>query len=84
MKAFKESAKIFAKAVLTDEFTAELAEIGSSVLVEPINAVGAFPTRNAREGQFEDADKISGENMARIIKSRGGCIQRCPDTYGSC
>jgi aldehyde:ferredoxin oxidoreductase len=88
--AFKESAKIFAKAVLADEFTGELAEFGSAVLVEPINAAGAFPTRNAREGQFEDADKISGETMAQIIKKRGGktthkgcaqCIINCSNDY---
>lgn len=90
MKAFKDSAKIFAKAVMADEFTEELAEFGSAVLVEPINAAGAFPTRNAREGQFEDADKISGETMAQIIKSRGGkqrhkgcaqCIIDCSNEY---
>jgi aldehyde:ferredoxin oxidoreductase len=88
--AFKDSAKIFAQAVIKDEFTGELAEFGSAVLVEPINAAGAFPTRNAREGQFEDADKISGETMAQIIKGRGGkpnhkgcaqCIINCSNVY---
>lgn len=90
MGAFKDSAKIFAKAVLADEFTEELAELGSAVLVEPINAAGAFPTRNSREGQFEDADKISGETMAETIKRRGGkpnhkgcaqCIINCSNEY---
>jgi aldehyde:ferredoxin oxidoreductase len=90
LTVFKESAKIFAKAVLADEFTGELAELGSAVLVEPINAAGAFPTRNAREGQFEDADKISGETMAQIIKKRGGktthkgcaqCIINCSNDF---
>ena len=91
MEAFKSSAQIFAKAILADEFSAEiLPNLGSAVLVEPINAAGAFPTRNAREGQFEDADKISGEAMARIIKSRGGitnhkgcsqCIINCSNEY---
>ena len=89
-KVFKDSAKIFAKAVLADDFTEVLAELGSAVLVEPINAAGAFPTRNAREGQFEDADKISGETMAQIIRSRGGkpnhkgcaqCIINCSNEY---
>ncbi len=89
-KAFKDGAKEFAKAVLADEFTEELSEFGSAVLVEPINAAGAFPTRNAREGQFEDADKISGETMAQVIKSRGGiqnhkgcaqCIINCSNEY---
>ncbi|MBU0972772.1 MAG: aldehyde ferredoxin oxidoreductase [Proteobacteria bacterium] len=91
MEAFKSSAKIFAKAVLADEFSAQiLPALGSAVLVEPINAAGAFPTRNARQGQFEDADKISGETMAQIIKERGGipnhkgcsqCIINCSNEY---
>lgn len=89
-KAFKDSAKIFAQAVAKDDFTGDLAELGSAVLVEPINAAGAFPTRNARAGQFEDADKISGETMAQIIKKRGGkqkhkgcaqCIISCSNEY---
>jgi aldehyde:ferredoxin oxidoreductase len=89
-KAFKDSAKIFSQAVMKDEFTGELAELGSAVLVEPINAAGAFPTRNARAGQFEDADKISGESMAQIIKNRGGkpnhkgcaqCIINCSNIF---
>jgi aldehyde:ferredoxin oxidoreductase len=89
-KTFKDCAKIFAQAVIKDEFTGELAELGSAVLVEPINAAGAFPTRNARAGQFEDADKISGETMAQIIKNRGGkpnhkgcaqCIINCSNVY---
>ena len=88
---FKASAKIFADAVMANEFSSRiLSELGSAVLVEPINAAGAFPTRNARQGQFEDADKISGETMARIIKSRGGkpshkgcsqCIINCSNEY---
>ena len=58
--------------------------------VAPINAVGAFPTRNARSGQFEHATKISGETMAATIKQRGGktthkgcsgCIINCSYEY---
>ncbi len=88
--AFKASAKIYAKAVRDDASTPELAELGSAVLVAPINAAGAFPTCNAREGQFEDVEKITGETMAGIIKKRGGknahmgcaqCIIRCSNEY---
>ena len=88
---FKEGAKAYAKAVREDEFSGEaLGEFGSAVLVEPINAAGAFPTRNARDGQFEDASKISGEHMAKIIEERGGkkahkgcaqCIIDCSNEY---
>ena len=67
-----------------------LPALGSSALVAPINEAGALPTRNAREGQFEGADKISGETMARIIRERGGknahkgctgCIIDCSNEY---
>jgi len=89
--AFKAAAKAYAQAVKADEFSGEiLPELGSACLVEAINEVGAFPTRNAREGQFEHADKISGEAMARIIRERGGktthkgcsqCIIDCSNEY---
>ena len=89
--AFKEAAKAFAKAIKDDEFSGEtLPELGSACLVEPINAAGGFPTRNARDGQFKNVEKISGETLARIIKDRGGinahkgcaqCIINCSNEY---
>jgi aldehyde:ferredoxin oxidoreductase len=87
---FKKSAKSFAKAIRDDSGTEEIAELGSAVLVAPINALGALPTRNAREGQFDEVEKITGETMAEIIKKRGGktthmgcaqCIIRCSNEY---
>ena len=90
-EAFKAAARAYAKAVKADEFSGEiLPELGTASLVEPINAAGGLPTRNARQGQFEGAEKISGENMAQIIKARGGktrhkgcsqCIIDCSNEY---
>ncbi len=89
--AFKAAAKDYAKAVKADEFSGEiLPALGSACLVAPINEAGALPTRNAREGQFEGAEKISGETMARIIRERGGknahkgcaqCIIDCSNEF---
>jgi len=89
--AFKDAAQAYAKAVKADEFSGEiLPALGTAVLVEPINAAGAFPTCNARLGQFEQAEKISGEAMAAIIKQRGGkathkgcaqCIIDCSNEF---
>ena len=89
--AFKEAAKAYARDVKADEFSGEiLPELGSAVLVGPINAAGAFPTCNAKMGQFEHADKISGETMAALIKERGGktthkgcaqCIIKCSNEF---
>jgi len=90
MDAFKAAARNFAKAVKDDEGTEDLAQLGSAFLVAPINAVGAFPTRNAREGQFDEVEKITGETMAEIIKTRGGknahmgcaqCIIHCSNEF---
>jgi aldehyde:ferredoxin oxidoreductase len=89
--AFKETAKAYAQAVKANAFSGEvLPELGTAVLVEAINAAGAFPTRNARSGQFENASRISGETMAATIKERGGktthkgcagCIINCSNEY---
>lgn len=40
-----------------------LPALGTQVLMNVINEVGAMPTRNMRETQFEGAGKISGEAM---------------------
>lgn len=88
---FKTAARAYAKAVKEDEFSGQiLPELGTASLVEAINAAGAFPTRNARTGQFEGVEKISGEALAELIKSRGGqtthkgcsqCIIDCSNVF---
>ncbi len=88
---FKKASKAYAKDVLADEFSGELLpQFGTAVLVEPINAAGAFPTNNARMGQFQDIEKISGETIAKVIKDRGGknkhkgcskCIIDCSNEF---
>jgi aldehyde:ferredoxin oxidoreductase len=90
-EAFKEAARAYAKAVKADEFSGEiLPQLGTAALVEAINAAGAFPTRNARNGQFDGVEKISGEAMADVIKKRGGktthkgcaqCIIDCSNEF---
>jgi aldehyde:ferredoxin oxidoreductase len=45
---------------------------GTAILVNIINEAGGLPTRNFREGRFEDAAKISGEAMAEYCETRGG------------
>lgn len=91
--SFKKAAKTYAKDILADEFSGEiLPALGSASLVEPINAAGAFPTNNARFGQFDGVEKISGETIAKLIKKRGGktthkgcfgCIINCSNTFVS-
>ncbi|MGD2272432.1 MAG: aldehyde ferredoxin oxidoreductase C-terminal domain-containing protein [Desulfobacterales bacterium] len=89
--AFRQAAKDYAKAVRDSKSSGQvLPEFGTACMVAPINAAGALPTRNAREGSFEHAAKISGETMAGIIRDRGGktthkgcaqCIIDCSNEY---
>ncbi len=92
-EAFKEAAGVFRDALREHPVTKPgggLAVYGTNVLTNIINEAGAFPTRNFTEGQFEGAQKISGETMHDLIKERGGntthsgcstCIIQCSNEY---
>ncbi|MFX0173632.1 MAG: aldehyde ferredoxin oxidoreductase family protein [Candidatus Hodarchaeota archaeon] len=54
---------------------------GTPVLVNVINELGMFPTKNFQEGTFEDAPGISGEKMKELYVIRkhacAGCRIAC-------
>ena len=58
-----------------------LPKYGTPILVNVINAHGFLPTRNFQQGQFEGADKLSGETIADtiLIKNKGcfACTIAC-------
>ncbi len=60
-----------AKQVLADGpvTSVGLPTYGTQVLMNVINEVGAMPTRNMQEVQFEGAEKISGEAMHEVRAS---------------
>lgn len=51
---------------------------GTPVLVNIINAHGFFPTKNFQFGQFEGADRISGETLRDTILVRNKACFACP------
>jgi len=56
--------------------------LGTSVLVNIINAHGMFPTENFQRGIFNDAEGTSGEKIAEtILQNRSACF-RCPIACG--
>ncbi|MFQ6077364.1 MAG: aldehyde ferredoxin oxidoreductase family protein [Candidatus Bathyarchaeia archaeon] len=59
----------------------DLTKYGTEVLVNVINGIGAYPTRNFQTGVFPTAEKISGETLAETYltgnKGCWGCITRC-------
>jgi aldehyde:ferredoxin oxidoreductase len=90
-EAFKAAAKVFAKALMEHPVSGQgLPTYGTAVLVNIINEAGALPTKNFTAGQFEGAEKISGETMHDLIEERGGkirhgchpgCVIQCSQIY---
>lgn len=88
---FKTAARVFAKALMDHPVSGEgLPTYGTNVLVNILNEAGGLPTRNFTTGQFDGADKISGETMHDTIVARGGkprhgchagCIIQCSQVY---
>ncbi len=87
---FKAANKTFAKALVSHPISQGLGQYGTNVLVNIINESGGLPTKNFTLGQFEGAEKISGETMYDIIQERGGkpkhgchagCVIQCSQVY---
>ncbi len=68
MDATSAGKKVLAENAVTGE---GLPTFGTQVLMNVINEVGALPTRNHRDVQFEGAHSISAEAMAEPRKSDG-------------
>ncbi|HRP74418.1 MAG TPA: aldehyde ferredoxin oxidoreductase family protein [Rhodocyclaceae bacterium] len=68
MKATSEAKKVLADNAVTGQ---GLPKFGTQVLMNVINEIGALPTRNHRDVQFEDASKISAEAMHEKRASDG-------------
>jgi aldehyde:ferredoxin oxidoreductase len=68
MKVTYEKKKILAENAVTGQ---GLPTYGTQVLMNVINEVGALPTRNHKDNQFEGAKDISAEAMATPRKTDG-------------
>ncbi|TSE19926.1 putative oxidoreductase YdhV [Tepidimonas alkaliphilus] len=65
-KAFMAATRAAKKVLADNAVTGQgLPKYGTQVLMNVINEVGALPTRNHRDVQFEGADDISAEAMLR-------------------
>jgi len=71
-KAFMKAATAAKKVLADNAVTGQgLPTYGTQVLMNVINEMGALPTRNHRDVQFEDARKISAEAMREKRPSDG-------------
>jgi aldehyde:ferredoxin oxidoreductase len=88
---FKAANKTFNQGLRSHAVTGEgLPAYGTNVLTNVINEAGAYPTYNFKQGQYDDAGKISGETIADLETKRGGnpthgchvgCAIRCSGIY---
>lgn len=53
-------------------------EYGTAMNILPLNEMGALPTRNLKTGNFEGAEKISGEAFAEYDLTRKFACAGCP------
>lgn len=71
-KAFMKAATAAKKVLADNAVTGQgLPTYGTQILMNVINEMGALPTRNHRDVQFEDASKISAEAMREKRPSDG-------------
>lgn len=68
MQAVTSSNKILSENAVTGE---GLPTYGTQVLMNVVNGIGAMPTRNSRDVEFEGAENISGEAMHEPRESDG-------------
>lgn len=88
---FAKAAKNYIKGIKENPVSGQaMPALGTAVLVNMVNAMGALPTKNYRSGQFDKAEDISGENLAKIQSQRGGktghichpgCVIGCSNIY---
>jgi aldehyde:ferredoxin oxidoreductase len=87
----KEAASDLSKGILTHPLMEGLKQLGTPLLVNMINGAACLPTKNYSVGQFEGAEKISGEHMVGVMATRPnakpihrcmtGCIISCSNVY---
>jgi aldehyde:ferredoxin oxidoreductase len=68
LKVTEEKKKVLAENAVTGQ---GLPKYGTQVLMNVINEIGALPTRNHRDSQFESASRISAEAMYEKRESDG-------------
>lgn len=87
----KKSASDLTKGILSHPLMEGLKALGTPLLVMMINGAGCLPTKNYSIGQFEGAEKISGEYMMESQAKRpnsvathrcmAGCVIGCSNVY---
>ncbi len=70
-----EARKLLRQSPLTSQ---ALPEFGTAVVLNIVNHIGALPTRNFQQSQFERAEAISGETLAEKYLVKNAACWACP------
>jgi aldehyde:ferredoxin oxidoreductase len=70
-----ETRKLLRASPLTSQ---ALPEFGTVVMMNVVNNIGALPTRNHRQTQFEGAEAISGETLTEKYLVKNASCWACP------
>jgi aldehyde:ferredoxin oxidoreductase len=70
-----ETRKLIRQSPLTSQ---ALPEFGTVVMMNIVNSIGALPTRNHRQTQFENAEAISGETLTDKYLEKNASCWACP------
>jgi aldehyde:ferredoxin oxidoreductase len=70
-----ETGKLIKASPLTSQ---ALPEFGTAVVMNVMNEIGALPTRNFQQSQFENAEEISGEAITDSILVKNQGCWACP------
>jgi aldehyde:ferredoxin oxidoreductase len=70
--AFKVAVKAFLNAITSNPRVEVLRKYGTASTVMLVQSLGGLPTRNFSSGEFEEAERISGEAIYRLTEARGG------------
>lgn len=77
--ALKEATKRAMEVIRENPVTGSgLRQLGTAVLVNIVNNIGAFPTNNWQGSYAEYGDNISGETLADTYLVKAGACYRCP------
>lgn len=77
--ALKEATKRAMEVIRENPVTGSgLRQLGTAVLVNIVNNIGAFPTNNWQGSYAEYGDDISGETLADTYLVKAGACYRCP------
>ena len=90
--AFRQAVKAFHQVITANPRVEVLRKYGTASTIMFTQSLGALPTRNFSQGTFEDAQRLSGEELYDLTIQRGGegtptercmgsCIIQCSNVY---